>query len=202
MGVNDGWEFFLSYDHGTSAPAVCYVFAKSPGANGPDGRWYPRGSLIVIDELAFVAPGTLDKGLGLTVPVMAAEIKDMCGRWSMEPQGAADDAIFADIGSSAGSIATEFARYGVRFHRAGKGSRPGGWEIVRKLMSSAGELDQPGLYISRACSYFWRSVPYLGRSPRRPDDLDTTAADHAADAIRYGVTYHRPQWASHRIEFV
>jgi len=183
----EGWERFLAYDHGTSAPAVCHVFLKSPGANGPDGRWYPRGSLIVVDELGFIEPGTLDKGAGLTVPVMAAEIQSMCDKWEMQAVGAADDAIFSDIGSAAGSIATEFARQGIRFRRAGKGSRIGGWEVVRQLMSNAGALDLPGLYISRACTYFWRSVPYLGRNPRRPDDLDTTAADHAADSVRYGV---------------
>jgi len=183
----EGWELFLSYDHGTSAPAVCHVFVKSPGATGPDGKWYPRGSLIVVEELAFVAPGTLDKGLGLTVPVMASEILVMTKRWGMEAVGAADDAIFSDIGSAAGSIATEFSRQGIRFRRAGKGSRIGGWEVVRQLMSNAGTLDLPGLYISRSCTYFWRSVPYLGRNPRRPDDLDTTAADHAADSVRYGV---------------
>ena len=42
--------------------------------------------------------------------------------------------------------------------------------------------------MSRACSYFWSTVPYLARDPRRPDDVDSRGADHGADACRYALT--------------
>jgi len=44
-----------------------------------------------------------------------------------------------------------------------------------------------GLYVSRACSYFWATVPYLGRDPRRVNDLDSRGPDHGADCARYAL---------------
>ena len=49
----------------------------------------------------------------------------------------------------------------------------------------------PGLYVARACSYFWETVPYLARDPRRVDDVDSRGPDHAADAARYAVLADR-----------
>ena len=45
------------------------------------------------------------------------------------------------------------------------------------MLSNAGKPDLPGLYVSRGCEYFWRTVPYLTRDPKRPDDLDSRLAD-------------------------
>ena len=33
---------------------------------------------------------------------------------------------------------------------------------MRKLMRDAGQLDKPGLYVSRSCSYFWDTLPLSG----------------------------------------
>jgi hypothetical protein len=33
---------------------------------------------------------------------------------------------------------------------------------------------------SRACEYFWQTVPYLGRDPRNPNDSDSRGPDDAA----------------------
>src|SRR5579862_9099031 len=35
------WDTYLAHDFGSSAPSVTYVVAQSPGAAGPDGRFYP-----------------------------------------------------------------------------------------------------------------------------------------------------------------
>ena len=180
-----GWQFWEAYDHGSSAPAVCYVCAESPGGEGPDGRFYPKDSILLLDELATNEPGSLTKGMGYTVPRLAEEIKELAGRWQMKPDGVADDAIFAKFGSDAGSIADEFARCGVSFEPARKADRLTGWERMRRLLADAGEPDVPGLFISRACEYWWQTVPYLSRDPRRVEDLDSRGPDHAADATRY-----------------
>jgi hypothetical protein len=103
----------------------------------------------------------------------------------MRPYGVADDAIFSHTGSSAGSIADEFRKSGVTFVPARKAGRIGGWNTLRRLMGDAGKPDKPGLYVSRGCEYFWQTVPFLGRDPRRVEDLDSRGPDHAADALRY-----------------
>src|SRR5207249_5683115 len=104
-------------------------------------------------------------------------------------EGVADVAIFAKSGHERGSISDEFRPAGVTFLPAKKADRISGWQVMRRPLQDAGKLDVPGLYIARHCEYFWQSVPFLGRDPRRVEDVDSRGADHAADAVRYGVLY-------------
>ena len=184
--IPDRWEHYLAHDFGSSAPSATYIFAKSPGGLGADGKFYPRDSLVVVDELATSRPSDLTKGLGWTVPTLAGEIVTMCKAWNIRPEGVADDAIFARIGSGEGAISDEFRRGGVIFFPAKKADRMTGWNIMRRMLADAGKPDVPGLYIARNCRYFWQTVPTLTRDPRRVEDLDSSGPDHAADAIRYG----------------
>lgn len=190
-----GWDAYLAHDFGSAAPSVTYVLAESPGDIGPDGRWYPRGSLVAIDELATNrSDDRLNDGNQWTVPVLSDAIKALCARWGIEPYGVADDAIFARTGSGAGCIADEFRREGVQFEPAQKGDRVSGWQRLRRLMADAGKPDRPGLYVSRACRYWWLTAPYAGRDMKRPEDVDSAGADHALDAMRYGC--QRVAWAA------
>ncbi|GGA62239.1 phage terminase large subunit [Sphingomonas psychrolutea] len=189
-----GWRTHLAHDFGSSSPSATYLLAISPGATGPDACFYPRGSIVALDELATTRPNRPSEGLGWTVPRLAEAIRDMCGRWSVKPSGAADDAIFARArGHSAATIADEFSRSGVTFYPAGKGSRKAGWQRMRTLLSQAGKPDLPGLYLSRSCDYAWETLPVLPRDPRDIEDVDSAAPDHAADAIRYGIGWRQPR---------
>lgn len=197
-GIPAGWEVYLAHDFGVSAPSVTYIVAQSPGAKGPDGKWYPRGSMVLVDELATNEPNSLDKGMGYTTPVLAEYIRAMCREWksgngfrSVPPEGCADDSIFNNTGGQLGSISDEFARAGVSFWPARKADRIPGWNIMRRLLQDAGKPDRPGLYIARSCEYFWATVPTLGRNPRKVEDLDTHGPDHAADAARYACLHDR-----------
>lgn len=121
-------------------------------------------------------------------------IREMCTRWRVSPIGTADDAIFARArGHNAATIADEFSRAGVMFSPAGKGSRKAGWQRMRTLLSQSGSPDRPGLYLSRRCDYAWETLPVLPRDPRDIEDVDSAAPDHAADALRYGVIWKRPE---------
>lgn len=182
-----GWQYTVALDHGSAAPCVTYFVARSPGAEGPDGVYYPRDSLVLFDEIAFVDGGNLNTGMNLTVDVMAREIVERCQAWGIKARGSADDATFAKHGSTQGSLADEYRRGGLMFQRAAKGDRISGWERMKRLLASAGEPDQPGLYVSERCAYWWQTVPFLPRDKKRPEDVDTSGADHAADACRYAV---------------
>jgi len=170
---------------------VTYVVARSPGAEGPDERFYPRDSVLLLDELATNVPGRLHEGLGWTVPKLAEAIRELAKRWQTNPSGVADDAIFVATGHAAGSIAAEFSREGVHWQPARKGSRLAGWQRMRRMLEAAGKPDLPGLYVSRACTYWWETVPVLPRDPRRAEDVDSRAPDHAADATRYALLEER-----------
>lgn len=184
------WETYLSHDFGSSAPSATYIIAKSPGGEAFE-KFFPRDSLILVDELATAKRDRPNEGLGWTVPILAEEIVAMCKRWDIQPIGCADDAIFAKTGSGAGSISDEFVRSGVRFSPAKKADRLTGWNIMRRLLADAGKPDMPGLYISRGCEYFWQTVPYLGRDPKRTEDVDSQSPDHGADAARYGCLWQK-----------
>lgn len=181
-----GWTTYLAHDFGSSAPSATYIIAKSPGGEGPDGKFYPRDSLVLVDELETSKPDRPSEGMGWTVPILAEEMVAWCKRWKVRPDGVADDAIFAKGGHGSGSIAEEFMRYGVHFDPAKKADRLTGWNVMRRLLEDAGKPDVPGLYISRGCEYFWSTVPYLARDQKRVEDVDSSGPDHAADAVRYG----------------
>lgn len=193
------WETYLAHDFGSSAPSATYLIVKSPGATGPDGNFYSRGSLILVDELATNKRDCPNEGLGWTVPILAEEIIALCKRWEVKPIGVADDAIFAQTGHGAGSIAEEFVLGGVRFNPAKKADRITGWNIMRRLLADAGKPDVPGLYISRNCTYFWETVPYLCRDQKRVEDVDSSGADHSADAVRYGCLRERSEMVKMKI---
>jgi hypothetical protein len=186
QAIPRGWTTYLAHDFGSTAPSVTYIVAQSPGGEGPDGRFYPRDSLVLVDELATCKRDRPSDGLGWTVPILAEAIIELCKPWKVPPRGVADDAIFAQSGHGSGSIADEFMRYGVYFRPARKADRLTGWNIMRRLLEDAGKPDVPGLYISRACEYFWSTVPYLARDQKRIEDVDSTGPDHGADAVRYG----------------
>jgi hypothetical protein len=189
-----GWSTYLAHDFGTSSPSATYLLTRSPGDLGPDGHFYPRGSLIALDELATARPHRPTEGLGWTVPRLAESIRDLCDKWRVRPYGVADDAIFARArGVGAATIADEFSQGGVMFRPANKGSRKTGWQRMRTLLSQAGSPDLPGLYLSRGCTYAWDTLATLPRDPRDPEDVDSDAADHAADALRYGVIWMPPR---------
>ncbi|KAB2969561.1 MAG: hypothetical protein F9K18_01125 [Thermoanaerobaculia bacterium] len=186
-------ELYLAHDFGSSAPSATYACWRSDGRVGPDGRFYPPGSILLLDELATNEPDSLTRGLGWTVPKLAEAIREFCEPWGCPPRGVADDAIFAKSrGQDADSISDEFRAAGVSFRPAHKADRRTGWEVMRRLLSDAGKPDVPGLYVSRRCAYWWQTVPALPRDPRKPDDVDSRAADHAADACRYAVVGGQP----------
>ena len=179
------WDTWLAHDFGSAAPSVTYIFAKSPGATH-EGKFYPRDSLVLVDELAAVKRDNLNTGLGWSAATTAEAIREFVKPWGVKPVGVADDACFSNGGLSSGSIADEFARGGVRFQPAKKADRITGWQMTRRLLADAGKPDVPGLYVSRGCEYFWATVPYLARDQKRVEDVDSSGPDHAADAVRYG----------------
>jgi hypothetical protein len=180
------WKTWLSHDFGSSAPSVTYLMTESPGEAIGD-KFYPRGSIILLDELAVYRPDSLNTGLGWTAKTTAEAIRsELCEKWQVAPSGVADDACFAKTGH-AGSIADEFAAAGVRFKPARKADRISGWQKMRRLLADAGKPDVAGLYISHSCFYFWATIPYLARDQKRIEDLDSSGPDHGADACRYGI---------------
>jgi hypothetical protein len=59
----------------------------------------------------------------------------------------------------------------------------GGWDMMRHRIKGDGE--NPMLFVFSTCRDLIRTLPALQHDPDRPEDLDTSAEDHAADECRY-----------------
>ncbi len=184
--IPEGWDTHLAHDFGSAAPSVTFLCARSPGAEVMR-RWYPRDSIVLVDEYATALPSDWSKGLGWTAEQTGEAIAAFAKQWKVSAFGVADDAIFARTGSTAGTIAEELRRAGAMFEPARKADRITGWQRMRRMLAAAGKPDIVGLYVSRRCEGFWATVPYLARDVKRAEDLDTTGPDHWADACRYGL---------------
>ena len=95
--------------------------------------------------------------------------------------GVADPAIWD--ASRGESIAETAARCGVVF-TPGDNSRVAGWmQLHYRLQFDADGY--PRMYVFSGCRAFIRTIPLLLCDPRRPEDLDSSLEDHAADEARY-----------------
>lgn len=182
----DGWDFWLAYDHGTAAPAVCYVVGKSPGAMGPDSRYYPHGSILLLDEYACHREGDLGRAFGWTVPQLAAPIRNLADRWHVDYAGLADDQCFAEEGHEH-TIAEEYGLEGIRWRKARKGARAPRFLQMKRMLDAAGNGEGSGLYVSTKCDYWWRTVPFIVHDPSNPEVPLKCSTDHGLDASSYGL---------------
>lgn len=182
--VTSHWSPFIAMDWGSSAPSVVYVCLTAPGDVGP----WPKDTLLLIDEIATVRDGTLNEGLDWPPSKLADAIHERCDHWNVYPNGCGDDARGLDD-----SLLGRLKQYGIHLNRPVKG-RVAGWAAMRdRLVATRDKTGEPGLLVSARCQYWWQTVPFVERDPKRPEDIITTGPDHAADACRYACmhTQHR-----------
>ena len=102
----------------------------------------------------------------------------------------ADPSIFNENGGPSSyermQIGAKQEGYTLNFTKADN-NRQSGWSRMRELLRNAGE-DKPereGLWVFDSCENWLRTVPVLPADRLKPDDVDTDAEDHCADATRY-----------------
>lgn len=172
----------VGVDYGLEAP-----FCALWGANLADG-------LVVIYRELYVpgltareqaeairdaeAPG--ERGPGRPVPVALDPAS-----WSRSPHQAQSRLGQLRPGEDApvGSIAHAYRQVlGGAVHKA-RNERLAGAQLVDAKLKV--RVDGPRLLVYSTCRHLIRTLPALPRSPRNPEDVDTTAEDHAYDALRY-----------------
>lgn len=184
------WFKIQSYDDGYSKPFSCGWFAVSDGmpVEMSDGtkRAFPRGALIRYREYYGCEKGEADKGLRLNRDVVAKEMLRLENGEKINLR-VGDPAIWnASMGVS---IAEQFTRCGINMIPADN-KRQAGWEYMRSMLKGKEVEDGvfiPNLYIFSTCLETIRTVPVLLHDNKNPEDLDTTAEDHIADEMRYGI---------------
>lgn len=167
------WKLYRSFDWGYHRP-----FSVGWWAVDHDGVAYRILELYGCTE-------TPNEGVRWTPDRVFREIRKIEGehRWLSGKQitGIADPAIWD--GETGECIAETAARHQVYF-RPGDNKRLPGWLQLhyRLAMDDQG---YPRMYIFSNCKALIRTLPLLQYDNQRPEDLDTTGEDHAADEARY-----------------
>ena len=167
------WKLYRSFDWGYSRPFSCAWWAVDF-----DGRLYR------ILEL-YGCTGTPNEGVKWTPDEVFRRIREtedthpwLKGR---QIEGVADPAIWDASGGE--SIAETAERWRVYFSPGDHKRIPGWMQCHYRLRFDNEGL--PMLYVYDSCAAFLRTVPQLVYDELRPEDLDTTGEDHAADEWRY-----------------
>jgi hypothetical protein len=199
--IPSDWQIRRAFDWGSSKPYSLGWWASSSGNPLLDGRVFPKGTRIRINEL-YGCTGKPNEGTKETVASIVGRIREIEGAFVVNqenPQkpvylkdrvtpGPADPAIFA--AQDGRSIADSFRTLGINFFAAETKSRVNGWQFMRNMLEASTKhpMENPGLFVFSICRDFIRTVPVLPRDKKNIDDADTSAEDHIADETRYELT--------------
>lgn len=177
MEIPDRVHRFCAIDWGYAKPGVCLWFAM-----------LPDGDLYVEDEYVFSE--TIASEVAKTI------VQRNRARGLRPMYYVADPAMWIRSGDTGESIAETFQRHRVPVRQA-KNERVNGWQRLRHWLKWSQKIDATGetrityphLRVNEAnCPYLCRTLPLLQSDlPNKPEDVDTTGEDHAADTLRYGV---------------
>jgi hypothetical protein len=181
-------------DWGMSSPgcALGVAVPRENGLRGPGGRVFPARSRLVLCEVHSASSEDPSVGLQWGIDAWADELKATGERFGIARVGCADDA--RGLGADE-SVISELARHDLHFTRPDKGSRAGGWALLKSAMlaSKHADPDAPWTMIHPTrCPYTVTTVPMLSRDQRRLDDADTRGNDHSSDAWRYAMSFEPP----------
>ena len=194
--IPSDWLKFRSCDWGSAKPFSVGWWAVCPELHHTqDGHVIPRGAVVRYREWYGVAKGPNgevrpDVGLKLTAEEVAEGIKSR-DEGDTIAYSVIDPAAFSQDGgpSIVERMKINFRRADNK--RAGTRGAMGGWDQMRARMvgedlgAPHGQL--PMMFVFSTCTDFIRTVPALQHDSSRPEDLDTSAEDHAADEARYGL---------------
>jgi hypothetical protein len=194
--IPNEWTRFRSCDWGSAKPFSVGWWAACPDLfKTPDGHTIPRGAVVRYREWYGVEKdpnGEVrpDVGLKMTAEEVADGIR-LRDVGDVIQYSVIDPAAFSQDG---GPSIVE--RMKINFRRAdnkrvGTRGAMGGWDQMRARMVGEDLGDPyghlPMMFVFSTCTDFIRTVPALQHDSSRPEDLDTSAEDHAADEARYGL---------------
>jgi len=169
--IPPSWQRFMSLDWGYARPfCVLWFCVDHDGCIYLYREWYGCKSR-----------DRLNDGLKLTAPEVARGILEREADSEKREEisyRVADPACWAAIGSSAPSIAEEFALAGVPLMRGENDRRQGKHQIHLRLQHGM-------LKVFSTCHYTRMLVPAMVYDKNNPEDVDTEGPDHLYDALRY-----------------
>lgn len=195
------WLRFRSMDWGSAAPFSVNWWAIA----SEDLKWdvsgrsgiIPKGAMVQYRE--WYGASKPNVGLKMTAEAVAhgiIEREDEKIRYCV-----LDPSAFAEDGGPSIAERMYTAEEDLYWQRAdnkrtGRTGAMGGWDQMRARL--IGFDGRPMMYFFDTCIASIRTIPILQHDVRKPEDLDTTAEDHAADSVRYACM-SRP-WTAPSIE--
>lgn len=164
------WTRFKAIDYGYAAPSCCLWFAIDPR----------EGTLLVYRELY---------QSGLTADELAQTILEMEIGDSFHIPGVIDYAVWNRTGYTGPTIGQTMCGppYSLKLRPADKNRIAGKIQIHERLKPVEANNGRPGLQIFNNCKNLIKELESLPVDPKKPEDVDTKANDHAYDALRYGI---------------
>lgn len=187
----DTWDRIRSGDWGSASPfSIGWWAIVVDSFKTPMGQWLPRGCLVRYREWYGAKQGQPNVGLKLPAEKVGEGIWE---RERSDPKikdGVLDPSAFAEDGGpslaeriTAGSGNKIFFRKADNARVQGRGAM-GGWDQMRgRLIGDSDGL--PMIVCFSTCTDSIRTIPVLQHDALKPEDLDTTNEDHAADEWRY-----------------
>jgi len=197
------WSRFRSGDWGSASPASFGWWSVVPDEYQlPNGVWLPRGAMVRYREWYLRDPSKTNTGLKFTAEQVAEGIQAREEASEDAKYTSLDPSAFAEDGGPSIAERMENTYKRLRLQRAdnkrvggGKGAM-GGWDQMRSRMIGTDD-GRPMIYCFNTCKDSIRTIPALPHDDRRPEDVDTSMEDHAADEWRYACM-SRPFTASAR----
>jgi hypothetical protein len=182
---------FRSGDWGSASPFSFGWWGVMPDDYRlPSGVWIPRGCLVRYREFYGMQPGRPNVGLKLPAEKVGARLVELERDDPTISNGVLDPSAFRSDGGpsiaqriTAGSGNRIFFRPADNTRVPGRGAM-GGWDQLRARLVGDAEGRAMMVFFS-TCHDTIRTLPALQHDMARPEDVDTSGEDHAADEVRY-----------------
>ena len=159
-----GWERVKGIDYGYASESACIWGSVDP----------TDGTLIIYRELY---------RKNLTGVDLAHMITHMEVRDPYSVQGVLDTSAWARTGTTGPTVGETLQRAGHKLRRADKNRIQGKIQLHEYLRVQ--QSGRPRLQIFNTCPNLIRELQGIPLDKNNPEDVDTHAADHAYDALRY-----------------
>jgi hypothetical protein len=175
-------RIWRSCDDGHNAPAAVLWFAEIDSRVYVVAELYQNG--LVAEDL-----GAMTLRRDKRLPILDADgVRYHEGTLSgpIDPSAFADTGMKRNRGESRGKTMNEM---GCNWRPAHKGanSRRQGCQLIHSMLKGKLTDGLPKIQIFQNCKNLIRTMPALPIDGLDPEDIDTTAEDHAYDALRYGL---------------
>lgn len=210
--IPKGWTIDRAFDWGSTHPFSVGWWAEANGEEATiifQGKAFrfcpPAGTLIQLFEwygCQVDASGQPmygeNVGLKMSATNIAIGIREreaalLQNEWisGVIWAGPADNQISDVRESDVDTIETKMRNQGITFTASDKsaGSRKIGMDLFRERLEAATSptKEMPAIYFMDCCRGSIATIPTLPRDPKKLDDVDTKAEDHAYDMVRYRV---------------